>query len=102
MDRDRSVGTSRTPSGSRCGDGCEDCILQLSGKRFCTKTEEVSLSDLHSETVLEFLDKKNWQNCPCCLETVQRENLPFHFIFFHPEIYDIAGKTNQTKLVYFT
>ena len=71
----------------RC-EGCEDCI----GPRRCSKTHDVSLSDLSCETVLQFLEKKNWQICPYCLR-VERENLPYHFIIGHPVIYDIAGKT---------
>ena len=71
-----------------CEGGCEDCI----GPRMCSKTHEVSLSDLNCETVLEFLEKKNWQICPSCLR-VERENLPYHFIIGHPEITAIAGNT---------
>ena len=72
--------------GRRCEDGCQDCV----GPTLCSKTHEVCLSDLNCETVLEFLEKKNWQICPYCL-AVEKENLPFHFIIGHPEIYDIAG-----------
>ena len=77
-------------SSPRCGEGCEDCI----GPTLCSKTHQVSLSDLNCQTVLEFLEKKNWQICPYCLRA-ETENLPLHFIIGHPAINDIAGKTNQ-------
>ena len=84
----RKKETSKERYSPMCEDGCEDCI----GPKMCSKTHEVSLSDLNCETVLEFLEKKNWQICPSCL-TVETENLPFHFIIGHPEITDIAGNT---------
>ena len=79
---------------SRC-EGCDDCI----GPRLCSKAHDVSLSDLNCQTVLEFLEKKNWQICPYCLR-VQRENLPFHFIIAHRVIYDIAGRNSSLMLIF--
>ena len=86
--RDKQMNKEGPSSRPKCGDGCEDCI----GPTLCSKTHEVSLTDLNCETVLEFLQKKNWEICPYCLR-VERENLPLHFIIGHPEITDIAGNT---------
>ena len=89
LEQIREKEMSQEGSSPRCGDGCLDCI----GPRICSRNHEVSLSDLNCETVLDFLEKKNWQICPYCL-TVERENLPFHFVIGHPDIYDIAGNTH--------
>ena len=77
---------------------CEDCIVLQGGeKSICSRNLNVSLSDLNTpKSVLEFLDKNKWRNCPYCLASIPTENLPVHLIFSHGDVYDILGKIYST------
>ena len=70
-------------------EGCKDCVDLSNGKRQCTSQFQIRLSDL-SGTVLEFLEEKNWRNCPYCLAAVKNESLPTHLIS-HDDVYNVVG-----------
>ena len=70
-------------------EGCKDCVELSNGKRQCTSQFQIRLSDL-SGTVLEFLEEKNWRNCPYCLAAVKNESLPTHLIS-HADVYNVVG-----------
>ena len=81
------------------GHRCEDCIVLQGEKSICSRNLNVSLSDLNtSKSVLDFLDKNKWRNCPYCLAPVPTETLPVHLILSHGDVYDIVGKIYSTIL----
>ena len=81
------------------GHRCEDCIVLQGEMSICSRNLNVSLSDLNtSKSVLEFLDKTKWRNCPYCLAPVPTETLPIHLILSHGDVYDIVGKIYSTIL----
>jgi len=86
---------SRIKIGDKSTNSCDDCIPQPNGKSVCSREFVVSLSSLNHATVLEYLENNNWQNCPYCLKTIQREDLPYHLINGHPEVSDIVDQQTE-------